>query len=928
MPLNRRIAIPFIFFVLLILIGAGLIFLTSYLLPGFLESKIISILKKDAGITDFALEVHELDLAGADMGSMRIGTAQNPALVVRSIHIDYSPGGIYQKKIERIVASGVELYCEYKNGQLGFRGFDLANFFAKLQSDKQKDKTAANRSYPSFPQRLEIYNGVFIGIANEKEYRIPFEIDIVAAKGAVNTLHATARLYPRGQALKITAQIDLEQNRIASHFAAKELDLLRFADIFNSIDGLGMAGFASLEANAELQLAPFKISSISGRLKSSATDIRYKNLHFQNRSADPHNEKPSVIDFNGADQQNWTVTLTGLNAVAPINANIADMTATVEPSEDGYKISGNFKLSFDSSTGLSATSVPLRFIRPFELPLKFSAVYAKNSPWRFDLITGNQKHTGLRGPAFEYENIHITTKFPGIHLSGKGIGGDIITAYRLGIADVRIKSEDVNIFCPQFVLEGKTDFIQNKPNTLLSINNLDLSGTAITLISSKIRLKHLSVNGKLQRDKTGTQGVTATVQFTNSDIEAAGGNLSLKGAQGTIPMKFPVGNSKQKGSVSISAARYQNLNLGTIQADLRQTTSGISFSGKLKNHLIPELAATFSGETHLESFEDYETRAHYEIDYPETGPEVDLGKLLPAAAGFTFKGKLLEEGNLVIGKEGFSAGARSRLSNGELRHRKSKIAIEAIQMDLLIPDLTQMRSAPGQKLKFARASLGEMKIENGEIDFQIESTRSVLVEKSHFIWCDGKVDAPAIRFTSGIEDYNLILYCDRLDLAKVLQQFGAASVKAEGQLNGRIPLRYQNGKLSFTDGFLFTTPGESGKLRMTDTEILTVGIPTDTPQYVQMELARKALEDYDYAWAKLNLTTEGEDLLLKMQLDGKPAKSLPFVYQRDMGGFAKVEADVQGSTFQGIRLDVNFRLPLHKIMQYKELIQMIQKSRE
>ena len=69
-------------------------------------------------------------------------------------------------------------------------------------------------------------------------------------------------------------------------------------------------------------------------------------------------------------------------------------------------------------------------------------------------------------------------------------------------------------------------------------------------------------------------------------------------------------------------------------------------------------------------------------------------------------------------------------------------------------------------------------------------------------------------------------------------------------------------------------------------------------------------------------------MLLKMQLDGKPAKPLPFVYQKDIGGFAKVEAGIQGSTFQGIRLDVNFRLPLNKIMQYKELIRIIQKSRE
>jgi hypothetical protein len=254
--------------------------------------------------------------------------------------------------------------------------------------------------------------------------------------------------------------------------------------------------------------------------------------------------------------------------------------------------------------------------------------------------------------------------------------------------------------------------------------------------------------------------------------------------------------------------------------------------------------------------------------------------------------------------------------------------VEGIQMTLWTPDLIKMRSAPGQKLKFAQASIGDMNIENGDIDFQIESARSVLIEKSHFNWCDGKVDAPAIRFKSGTEDYSLILYCDRLNLAKVLEQFGAASVKAEGELNGRIPIRYHNGQLSFHDGFLFTTPGETGKIRMIDTEILTAGIPPDTPQYVQMELARKALEDYDYSWAKLNLTTEGDDLLLNMQLDGKPAKSLPFVYRKDLGGFAKVEAGIEGSTFQGIRLDVNFRLPLNKLMQYKELIRMIQQSRE
>ena len=124
MPLKRQIAIPIIVFLLLILIGGGLLFVGYYLLPDFLESKIISILKKDGAIADFALDFRDLDLDGASLGSLRIGTPQDPALIIHSIHIDYSPGGIYRKTIKKISANGVELYCELKNGQLGLRGFD------------------------------------------------------------------------------------------------------------------------------------------------------------------------------------------------------------------------------------------------------------------------------------------------------------------------------------------------------------------------------------------------------------------------------------------------------------------------------------------------------------------------------------------------------------------------------------------------------------------------------------------------------------------------------------------------------------------------------------------------------------------------------------------------------------------------------------
>jgi len=62
---------------------------------------------------------------------------------------------------------------------------------------------------------------------------------------------------------------------------------------------------------------------------------------------------------------------------------------------------------------------------------------------------------------------------------------------------------------------------------------------------------------------------------------------------------------------------------------------------------------------------------------------------------------------------------------------------------------------------------------------------------------------------------------------------------------------------------------------------------------------------------------------VNMELDGKPARPLPFVYKKDLGSFVRVDAKSPGSHFQGIKLDVNLQLPFNQVMQFGQKIQKL-----
>jgi hypothetical protein len=430
----------------------------------------------------------------------------------------------------------------------------------------------------------------------------------------------------------------------------------------------------------------------------------------------------------------------------------------------------------------------------------------------------------------------------------------------------------------------------------------------------------------------GESGYEAPFRLSG-EISTAGGtfkykDVPLKGAglRARLPLVWPPPEEGKQGAFSLASTRWGGKVLGSVTGRLRQTREGVAIQIDHDSRFVPGLKVMASGRAGwTQDAGGPFGQLSWKADRPAEAPPLIVTDLMPEppAIPITFSGRLFAEGEMVY-KNQLSASLTAGVEEGRLQVDDAGMVVEGIETVVRITDLGQMRSAPGQTLSFDALTFGSLRAEDGKLAYQIEPGPVIFLEGGRFRWCGGTVITPATRFIPGVHQYDVAVYCDRLRLDQLLEQFGLAQVEGGGGISGLIPVVLADGLLTFNNAFLYSTPGERSVIRIQGSEVLTAGIPPGTPQYNQMELARHALKDYDYEWAKITLNTVAEDLLVQLQFDGKPADPLPFVYDPGAGGFVRTAPGQPGSVFQGIRLDVNVTLPLNRMLRYRELFNRVQ----
>jgi hypothetical protein len=608
---------------------------------------------------------------------------------------------------------------------------------------------------------------------------------------------------------------------------------------------------------------------------------------------------PVDIDILKTMDADWQLSLSQLKLDLPNlpGTRIKNFTASLRYQAGETTATG----SFDLAGSLS----------PLVMRFDLNLAQKENFPLSFDLTLKNKAVNSMSLVTFP----QVIFDHPQLLFSLKGNLVRQTGSFLLGCQNIMVTHGKDRVLVKKFSLNSgiKGDFSDKGNGMDLDIQS-DLFGIKLFSKLGQAQITGVNLTGRAGVTKQMDPLIHLDTRIKDAKIDLSEFKIAAMGINARLPLVFPFKNQNTPGSFSINEIHYDNKITAALTGSITQNKT---------------LSATIAGQTSIKGLDGFNLAFDGSVWGPDPSAMIDFVVdpflLMPAhiktlmprlTLGEDSSLKLSSKGTIEYKPHGVKSRASVTMDGGNLFFPEMNLSLKGIAGSIDFNDLMVPESIPGQVLTIDKVQLNQFEFDTAKARFSIEDGKSVNIENLRFNWCNGLVSTESIRLPGKDNVLSLILYCDRLELAGLLKQMGAFHAEGEGTLSGRIPLVYSNGNISFDKGFLFSTPGKGGRVVIKDTKTLTAGIPFGTPEFAQLDLAREALKDFDYQWAKLELNTFEDTLEMKFELDGKPAKLLPFEYQQEIGSFVRVDATSPGSRFQGIKLNLNLKLPFNQVLKF------------
>ncbi len=917
MILKRIISVLIILILSLLLLGMTALACFFIFIPPYLESQLIPDIAQKAGIELTSIQVRSIGIRGAELSDIRIGGDESEGLFIDSVRVDYSIRQLLEYNVRQITVSGISADIEYMDGDISIKG--LEGIFESKGDDKTDDSDMTFSI-----EKVYVRNSQATLHMNEMVFHLPFDLYAGMITQDLMPRELSANIYPEGHRVNIKGVPDPADNAMRITLLTNNLPLSKYLHITDNFLPLDLRGLVDLNVSAMLDSESFAVSDISVSCILNRTKINLGDIVIRNPAANGNEDLPVKIHLVSKDATQWEFNISEIMAVTPLSSVVMSASGDISINNKNIKANSKILTSQPVNAGQTATETVPGSEDILTFPcLEWDITAEQDEDENVNIqVSGRACQENSSNQArLVIQDLILTSGSPEIRITGSFEDSLFTVSYNVTIPDIKINDDDMRLSIPSIRLAGD---ISNSPDSssVRSSFSLKIPGTKFTGYDISADIPDAEVKGSVQYESTEGIKTESLLSFKQGSLSLSEGMVKVRGLSGTVPVKWPF-EDNASGSVAIKSAEYEGMELGRLETEIQQKKDRVLLSGNYYSALLKDMVFDISGDISLDPIFE---KAGIEINLPDFRPssDIDLARFLPDLKNMYLNGLFNLSCNLSYSGTGLGSACIIKVDNAGFRDSENKLAIEGISTSLELTDLLELKSAPGQILKVNKISSGNINASDLILDFQIESTESLLVEKGRFKWCGGNVNMQSFRFLPEKDEYDLALFCDRLNLAEVLGQFGAANATGEGAVNGRIPLRISKGHLTFEDGFLYSTPGGGGQISIGNTGFLTAGLTPGSREREQIEIAVEALKDFEYAWVKMGLNSVEDDLMINLQFDGKPANKLPFWYDSNEGRFVRVDKSLEGSTFQGFRLDINFQVPLDKLLNYKGVWDMIQ----
>ncbi|MFC1837297.1 YdbH domain-containing protein [Thermodesulfobacteriota bacterium] len=867
-------------------------------------------------------QLHTLGINQASLGDITLGYSNNPILSIGSIHANYSLSSIRDKRIDRLKINGLILSLEFIEKKIIIPGIDLE----KIVGTKISPQNSAQPSSVSMPlqlDNLEVDNSYLKITVDDQHILVPFRLQINRKKKSDSQTLPSYRLFlqmePQGQKTVFSGTVDLANNKGMFEISADSFDMKQFTSLDAGLHENLDFGKASLKGIMTMDLMPF--AHVASELDCKFETINFKTLQvgFGVPAGSNNTAKLLHLNIKGDREQPWKIAFTGfMNKPLPASIGLDGSVFT----KDGIQSTGDihFRVT-DPKVKLESKTSPAIIKGSPEWDAHFSMDITKEGEWQAAIESPGDKDTM---EVVFGKNI-LMAQSPSFIIDAKSDTDRLQANIKVNIADAHITLPDaLEIVLPKAELQGSFNRITG------SDLNKTVSG-GFTLDVPDMEIQKNSVTGKTSLALNGKIApqlfndiksilITGKLDVRKASMSDSENNISINTITGKVPWQWPRSSRKTGGSLEVSGIRWNSSEIGSFETAITLENSIYTIDGKFTHSLPQGLTTSIRGQT---GFADAQFQADFMMHMKNTTfSSLHLGELHSSLINSYMSGELGLQGEIKIDHNGLYGNISTMMQSGRFELPDKKYTIQNISMNFLLPSLPTLRSSPAQQILFDKASIGDLTLEKGKIIWQLESPDSIFIEEGVVRWAGGRIFTNAVRISPERQELVIPIFCDRLKLTELLHEFGITDAEGEGTVSGRIPLLIGKDTIGFEDGFLYSSPGQGGSVRVKAFDMLSTGIPKNSPQFAQVDFAAEALKNFRYNWVKLLFNSEGDDLFMEMQMDGKPVQSLPFSYDTQTGLLQRMQDGTKGID-QPIRLDVNFRLPLNRFLGYSGRIQDI-----